>query len=152
MKLRGAWGFRDVVAGRAAFTLVELLATMAVIVVLASLILGTMGYVNRKGAQSRAVSEVAALSAAIDSYNLDFGQYPKVNELFAELTGQGTVNDSKVYFEPRGSIATDLKKGPFLDPWGAPYKYQSPGVRNVGFFDLWAEPPDAKDEKDWVHN
>lgn len=139
-------------APRSAFTLVELLATMAVIVVLAGLVLGTLGYVNRKGAEGRAKAEVAALSAAIDSYKLDYGQYPKVNDLFAELTAQGTVNTNKVYFEPRGSIATDLKKGPFLDPWGTAYKYQNPGVRNVGFFDLWTEPPDAKDEKDWIHN
>ena len=51
----------------AGFTLVELLATIAVIVVVAGLTLGTLGYVNRKGAEGRAKAEVAALAAAIDS-------------------------------------------------------------------------------------
>ena len=80
-----------------AFTLMELMAVVAIIAIIAGLTLGTLGYVNRKAAESRAKSEVAALSAAIDSYKLDFGSYPSAANLFRELTGQGTVNKSKVF-------------------------------------------------------
>jgi general secretion pathway protein G len=136
-----------------AFTLVELLATIAVIVVLAGLTLGTLGYVNKKGAESRAKAEVAALSAAIDSYKLDFGAYPAPNDLFKELTAQGPVNTNKVYFEPRASMAENMVSGPFKDPWGAPYNYRTNNLRNVGFFDLWAVPPKAQDDETlWIHN
>lgn len=138
--------------GGGAFTLVELLGTIAVIVVLAGLTLGTLGYVQRKGAEGRAKAEVAALAAAIDSFKLDQGAYPAPDNLFKELTGQGPVNTGKVYFEPRGTIATNMTNGPFLDPWGAAYKYRTNNLRNVGFFDLWTEPPNAEDEKDWIHN
>jgi len=143
---------RSVRRAGGAFTLVELLATVAVIAVLAGLVLGTLGYVNRKGAEGRAKAEVAALSAAIDSYKLDFGAYPAATNLFKELTAQGPVNTNKVYFEPRGSMATNMTNGPFLDPWGDPYKYRIENPRNIGFFDLWAVPPNVTNESDWIHN
>lgn len=134
------------------FTLVELLATIAVIVVVAGLTLGTLGYANRKGAEGRAKAEVASLAAAIDSYKLDQGIYPPPGDLFRELTAQGSVNTSKVYFEPRGSIATNMVDGPFMDPWGAPYNYRTNDLRNVGFFDLWSTAGGKTNEADWIHN
>ncbi len=136
----------------AGFTLVELLATVTVIVVLAGLTLGTLGYVNRKGAEGRATAEVAALAAAIDSFKLDHGQYPPPANVYQELTGQGTINPTKVYFEPKSNMVTDLQKGPFLDPWGAPYNYRTNDLRNVGFFDLWSTAGGKTDEAEWIHN
>src|SRR5213596_2199115 len=60
-----------------AFTLIELLVVIAIIIVLAGLILSTMGYVQKKGARSRAETEIAAMSAAIESYKADNGIYPR---------------------------------------------------------------------------
>lgn len=59
-----------------AFTLIELLVVMAIILVLAGLILSISGYVQKKGARSRAEAEIAAMSAAIESYKADNGIYP----------------------------------------------------------------------------
>ena len=59
-----------------AFTLVELLMVMVIIGILAGLVLGTAGYVRRKGASARAEAEIAALSAACESYKADNGVYP----------------------------------------------------------------------------
>ena len=61
---------------RQAFTLIELLVVITVIAILAGLVLNTAGYIQKKSARSRAEAEVAALSAAIESYNLDYGAYP----------------------------------------------------------------------------
>ena len=134
------------------FTLIELLAVIAIITIVAALTLGTLGYVNRKGAEGRAQAEVAALAAAIDSYKLDYGSYPAPADLFKELTAQGTVNTSKVYFEPRGAIAPSMVNGPFTDPWGNPYNYRTNNLRNVGFFDLWSTAGGKADEAEWIHN
>ena len=49
---------------------------MAIIIVLAGLIIGTSGYVQKKGARSRAEAEIAAMSAALESYKADNGVYP----------------------------------------------------------------------------
>jgi prepilin-type N-terminal cleavage/methylation domain-containing protein len=62
--------------GRAAFTIVELLVVMAIILVLAGLVLATSSYVHNKGARSRAEAEIAAMSAALENYKADNGVYP----------------------------------------------------------------------------
>ncbi len=59
-----------------AFTLLELLIVISIIIILAGLILATAGYVQKKGARSRAEAEIAAMSAALESYKADNGIYP----------------------------------------------------------------------------
>jgi general secretion pathway protein G len=136
-----------------AFTLIELLVVVSIVAILAGLVLSTLGYVNRKGAASRAESEVAALSAAIESYKLDLGSYPDPRNLFGELTGEGDLNTNKVYFEPTpGMVNTNTSPRTFQDPYGNPYNYSTNASRNVGFFDLWCVPPTATSESDWIHN
>jgi prepilin-type N-terminal cleavage/methylation domain-containing protein len=137
----------------AAFTLVELLAVIALIGVIAGLTLAGLGYVQQKSAMSRAEVEVASLSAAIESFKMDYGAYPgSVDLLFPELTGApgATVNtNGKVFFETTARMVTNNR---IIDPWGAPYNYTTNANRNVGFFDLWTVPPKARDESDWIHN
>ena len=70
----GAWHKRRY---NAAFTLIELLVVIAIIMVLAGLVLSTVGYVQKKGARSRAETEIAAMSAACESYKADNGIYPR---------------------------------------------------------------------------
>jgi hypothetical protein len=41
------------------------------------LILSTVGYVQKKGARARAEAEIAAISAALESYKADNGIYPR---------------------------------------------------------------------------
>ena len=136
-----------------AFTLIELLVVVSIVAILAGLVLSTLGYVNRKGAASRAQSEVAALSAAIDNYKIELGTYPDPANLYDELTGQGQVNTNKVYFEPTPNMVnTNSATRTFQDPYGNPYNYTTNATRNVGFFDLWSVPPSAESEADWIHN
>src|SRR5687767_7849084 len=60
-----------------AFTVMELLVVMTIILVLAGLILAASGYVQQKGARSRAEAEIAAISAALENYRADNGIYPR---------------------------------------------------------------------------
>jgi type II secretory pathway pseudopilin PulG len=132
------------------------MVTVAIIVIIAGLTLGTLGYVNRKGAESRARAEVAALSAAIDSYKLDFGSYPASQAvLFRELTGQGTNNKTKVFVEPTpGMLATNAGVVSFTDPWGTAYLYRigAQATNNVGFFDLWTTSGGKTNQAEWIRN
>src|ERR1700692_3256603 len=61
----------------ASFTIIELLVVIAIIIILAGLILSTASYVQKKGAGSRAEAEIAAMSAALESYKADNGIYPR---------------------------------------------------------------------------
>src|ERR1044071_3895878 len=70
---------RDVRRGRynASFTLIELIVVTTVIIILTGLVLSTVGYVQKKGARARAETEIAAMSAACESYKPDNCFYPK---------------------------------------------------------------------------
>jgi type II secretory pathway pseudopilin PulG len=126
---------------------------VTIIAILAGLVLSTVGYVNRKGAASRAQTEVAALAEAIENYKLEFGNYPPPANLYSELTAGGPVNTTKVYFEPpEGMVGTNASLSVFQDPYGNPYNYSTAPTRNIGFFDLWCVPPDAKNASGWIHN
>ncbi len=50
---------------------------MTIILILAGLILATSGYVQKKGARARAETEIAAISAALESYKADNGIYAR---------------------------------------------------------------------------
>jgi prepilin-type N-terminal cleavage/methylation domain-containing protein len=61
---------------RSAFTLIELIVVVTVITILAGLVLSAAGYARKKGARARAETEIAAMSAACESYKADNGIYP----------------------------------------------------------------------------
>jgi len=65
---------------KSAFTLIELIVVTAVIIILTGLVLSTVGYVQKKGARARAETEIAAMSAACESYKADNGVYPQNND------------------------------------------------------------------------
>src|SRR6058998_203518 len=68
----GAWHKRRYNA----FTLIELVVVVGLILVLSGLVLSTVGYVRKKGARARAETEIAAMAAACESYKADNGIYP----------------------------------------------------------------------------
>src|SRR5437588_12978577 len=69
-----ASAFRD-----SAVTIIELLVVIMIIMILAGLILSISSYVQNKGARARAETEIAAVSAALESYKADNGIYPANN-------------------------------------------------------------------------
>src|SRR5438034_2207286 len=62
-----------------AFTLIELVVVVGLILVLTGLVLSTVGYARKKGARARAETEIAAMSAACESYKADNAIYPRNN-------------------------------------------------------------------------
>jgi type II secretory pathway pseudopilin PulG len=62
---------------KVAFTLIELIVVVAIIVILVGLVLSIVGYVQKKAARARAETEIAAISAACESYKADNGIYPR---------------------------------------------------------------------------
>lgn len=132
------------------FTLIELLTVIAIIAILASLVLASAGYVQDKGARSRSEAEIAALSAALESYKIDNGDYPyssisgnppvqknpPVNTLYTYLAGAtGESNSTKPYFEFKKTMTNSTKST--LDPWGNNYGYIYTSTNTEGFL-LWS--------------
>jgi prepilin-type N-terminal cleavage/methylation domain-containing protein len=129
----------------AAFTLIELLAVITIIGILAGLTLGAAGAIRRHGANSTAKAEVAALQAACERYYADNSTYPigtaspttftapaGATALFTNLIGSATLSiapTSKRYFEPKPAMVyTNAYPNYFIDPWGYAYGYNSDGT------------------------
>jgi len=135
---------------QSAFTLIELLAVITIIGILAGLTLGAAGAVRRHGATSTAKAEVAALQAACDRFYADNNSYPSnsaidpsssfvptaynnaCQALFTNLLGSTNLTatpNSKRYFEPKPAMV-NITTTPnyFIDPWGYAYGYNSDGT------------------------
>jgi prepilin-type N-terminal cleavage/methylation domain-containing protein len=139
---------------QSAFTLIELLAVITIIGILAGLTLGAAGAVRRHGATSTAKAEVAALQAACDRYYADNNSYPTTTNsmpdpssgyspsastytnagqvLFFNLVGSAKLSvapTSKRYFEPKPAMVnTTPSTNILIDPWGYIYGYNSDGT------------------------
>ena len=66
----------------AGFTLIELMATITIIVILAGIVVAGMGYVNEKQAREKAKVQIELLSKAIEEYKMDMGAYPGSQSAF----------------------------------------------------------------------
>jgi len=140
----GSAGNRKFLAG---FTLIELLVVITIIAILAALVLNTAGFVQKKAARSRAETEIAALSAALESFKADNGDYP-LGTNSAPTAGNAFLRAAlspatgKVYFEFSKTMGTNLStNGAITDPFGEGYGYQYPGLATrsgTNFFDLWS--------------
>jgi prepilin-type N-terminal cleavage/methylation domain-containing protein len=130
---------------QSAFTLIEILAVITIIGILAGLTLGAAGAVRRHGATSTAKAQVAALQAACDRYYADNNTYPigtaipttvtapaGSTVLFTNLVGSvnlRTAPTAKRYFEPKPAMVfTNTSPNYFIDPWGYAYGYNSDGT------------------------
>jgi type II secretory pathway pseudopilin PulG len=132
-----SFGFRhSSFSAGGAFTLIELIVVFAVITILAGLVLSTVGYVQKKGARARAETEIAAMSAACESYKADNGVYPNntgTNNLDPRTSGDPTATaytqaslylyeqlsgDSSGNRNPTGKSYMEFKPKMLLPPGG----------------------------------
>jgi type II secretory pathway pseudopilin PulG len=84
-----------------AFTLIELVVVATVVVILTGLVLSTVGYVQKKGARTRAETEIAAMAAACENYKADNGVYPTESSTTEHL-------DSTASFDPANYQSASL--------------------------------------------
>ncbi|PYL09996.1 MAG: hypothetical protein DME33_02360, partial [Verrucomicrobia bacterium] len=138
-----------------AFTLIELIVVVGLILILAGLVLSTAGYARKKGARSRAETEIAAMSAACESYKADYAIYPRdANStdlldpttngnssspsynlaslwLYEQLSGDLNLNQQptgKSYFASKPQMLSTDTNGTVLaikDPFGNSYGYST---------------------------
>src|SRR6266446_2474941 len=76
-----------------AFTLIELVVVVGLILVLTGLVLSTVGYARKKGARARSEIEIAAMSAALEGYKADNAIYVRnctTDALVASSSGDPT--------------------------------------------------------------
>lgn len=116
------------------FTLIELLAAIAIVAVLAAIVFGGGGRTTEVGRTARARAELVAISAALETFAREHGDYPRAstNEtLVQSLAGRrgpsGAAANGRVHlitseFTWSGDPATDAT-ATLVDPWGNAYAY-----------------------------
>jgi len=113
------------------FTLVEMMAVVVIIAILAAVIGPRIFSQVNKTQQVRAKQDIEAISRAISMFRLDTNQFPQdLREL------QRNENDLKGWRGPY------LKKSSIKDPWDHNYQYISPGRDNRDF-DIWSTGADG---------
>lgn len=92
-----------------AFTLVEMLVAIAIIVLLAGFLLVAVSRVFRQGSNTRAAADLAGIASALEAYKQDFGDYPRVTGV---NTGAAVL--AKALIGPSPEVKTsDWKQGQF---------------------------------------
>ena len=145
-----------------AFTLLELLAVIAIISLLTGLVIGVGRRAFESGRAVRAKAELAALSGALEVYRRTYGDYPQTNDsarLLQSLLGRYDPSDAiittgRTVIETNRFTTVDgtdpaVNPGAQLaDPWGWAYLYvyktPSTGWTNPGFV-LYSAGPDGSD-------
>ncbi len=96
---RKAPGLRSVAArigpGRAlaAFTLVELLAVVAIVGLLAALVFGAAHGAGERSRRSRAAAELGVLAQALETYRTQYGDYPRTGTVANDPAGPAAADD-----------------------------------------------------------
>jgi len=119
-----------------AFTLVELLAVVALMALLLGITLGSLRGSKEQAAVGRARSELAVLSQALEDYRREYGDYPQTadtpEKLYqaligrlgptgASISGRSLLDGVQIALHDPlhpGDVANHL-----VDPWGNSYRY-----------------------------
>jgi len=126
--------------GQAGFTLIELLAVVVVILILAGLSIRIAGYVQTKVGTSTTRAQIAAISAALESYKADWGYYPPTAPGRISASGMCEATNNWILFNalcpttagrktylrfPAAQIRTNtfIQLPNVYDGWGHPFNY-----------------------------
>ncbi len=95
--------------GARGLTVLELLVSMAVIAVLASIAIASWINFEHRAKQRSTMADMRTLSRAIESYSVDHGRLPDDSSGVSGWVTAGSVDDSQ--------------RLPVADHWGTPYHY-----------------------------
>ena len=100
---------------RRGFSLIEFLAVLALMAIVAGIVTVSIRPLMLKGKQDAARAEVGNICNALEAYFGVYGQYPSNSEGLAALRRKSEkINESLLTQDP-------------IDPWGRPYQYNAPG-------------------------
>jgi len=146
------------------FTLVELLATIAIIAIVAGIVLGGMNFASRRADEAKTLAIMAEFEMALDAFKHDNGYVPPcttATDVQYKLDGASKVNivlgadylfenaQGRAYME-FGQVTTTGQN--LVDAWGNPLQYQCPGTHNAESYDLWSTGPKISDTNDDIGN
>jgi general secretion pathway protein G len=124
---------------RGAFTLIEVLLVLVILVTLASLAVTTYDGIQEQAKRKAARVQIEFFEDQLEFFKLGVQRYPFTVEGLEALV----ICPADVYLEDWPGPLTD--NIPF-DPWDMEYRYECPGRVNPYSFDLWSAGPDRTDD------
>ena len=104
---------------RRGFTLIEMLAVMAIIAVLVGIVMGISRDASRRADRARVAADMQAIRDGLEAFRLESGTYP----------------------DSLARLGSDIPRN---DPWGRPYQYQR---RSRFMFELRSTGPAGPDDR-----
>lgn len=128
------------------FTLVEILLVVVIIVALSSMVVPRLVGRSEQAKVSVAKSDINAnLATALKLYELDNGMFPTTNQGLKALRTKPTLSPV-----PSNWNGPYVEKE-FIDPWGNPYVYRSPGTENADY-DIYSKGGNPDSDEDDIRN
>jgi general secretion pathway protein G len=124
---------------RRAFTLMEVLLVLAILVILGSLV--TVGYmqIQRNAYRDAARNQIKNIENAVMTYALAIGQCPNTEQgLEALRTAPSDLRNPRRWAGPYLGKANEQLP---MDPWGNPYQYEATTTED---FKVWSMGPDGQ--------
>jgi general secretion pathway protein G len=127
-------------AARHAFTLMEVLMVLIILVVIGSIVAPNVFGAKEKADIKAAEAQVGFIKGAVRGYWLSMSKYP------ASLDDLTTKPSDAAEAEKWGRAYLEEKLKP--DPWGNEYQYLAEGKHNADGFDVWSNGPDGQSGTD----
>jgi general secretion pathway protein G len=112
------------------FTLIELMVVIVILGILAGLVLPRFMGRTEEAKKTKAKLQIENLEAALKLYKLDNGTYPTTEQGLEALVQKPSTGTIPKNWREEGYL--EKTKIP-VDPWGRPYLYISPGIKNRDF-------------------
>ncbi len=155
------------------FTLIELLAVMFLLSILAALVIGGARFAMLRSSEASTISAMKKLELALEQYRNEYGYFPVQTTANTPLRrasfggdwvnqGTGVIQSNRKAAEALGSLKTSTNglDATFTDGFGNPFYYRtgsSADVKNKSSYDLWSmgadgTQPTADDITNWTAN
>lgn len=146
-------------ARRGAFTLVELLAVVVIIAMLAAILLRIVSYVSLRSTLNKVKADMEKIKTALEEYRIEYGGYPSTTNV---VSGRPKFerfsyhhNSSNLAYFLFTKPLEDGKERPFIDPSLITYQtnlWFSSTVNNTDSYVKWEPGLEEKVRKDkYIH-
>ncbi|MDE2149890.1 MAG: type II secretion system major pseudopilin GspG [Gammaproteobacteria bacterium] len=130
----------------AGFTLIEIMVVVVILGILAAIVVPRIMDQPDKARVAKAKQDIQVLGTALDLYKLDNYAYPSTQQGLQALVNPPQGDPPAPNWKPGGYI----QKLP-TDPWGHPYQYLYPGVKDPNGYDLYTLGADGKPGGDGIN-
>ena len=114
--------------GNDSFTMIELMAVLLVILVLAGIVLSVSTYVQQRSAVSSAKTQIATIGVALELYKADWGYYPPTTPI--RISASGFWESTNNWIMYRALSGVDGGKH-YLSFRGNQLRLNTAGIRNL---------------------